>query len=91
VTARWTITFSSAIAWIICETAFGGSNATCLAKVDPQRDHSPEYLAKVHKLIEPKIQPFLQMRVDPSFDQDHSVCLHGMPGDSFLTEAKHLS
>ena len=89
-TARYTISLSSAIACLLSEVAFAGSNATCLAKADPHRYHSPEFEAKVHKLIEPAVKPLLQMRVDPSFDQDHAVSLHGTPENSSLARASHL-
>ncbi|MGZ5537143.1 MAG: hypothetical protein ACXWG0_01305, partial [Chthoniobacterales bacterium] len=76
--------------WLLRGAMFGSSNATCLFIVDPHRDHSPEFLARVHKLIEPTLPPFLQMRIDPSFDEDHAVSLHVMPTNSSWANATHF-
>ena len=81
---------AAAIAIFQCTIAFAGSSSTCLEPVEPYQEDRVEYLAKMHKLIEPAIEPFLQMRVNPSFEPDYSVCLHGSPGDVYWADAKPI-
>jgi hypothetical protein len=80
----------AALAALPRDAALGRPTSTCLTPVEPYREDLADYLAKIHKLIEPAVNPFLQMRVDPSFDADYSVALHSSPDVFSWAEAKQF-
>ena len=69
-----------AIFCVLAGSAKAGSESYCLRPVDPYPgDWHVRYTDELHKRIEPQIHTFAQMRVDPAFEGEYSVSIHGIP------------
>jgi hypothetical protein len=71
------------------DAASAASETYCLTAIDPSPgDRNIRYAAELHKRIEPKILVFAQMRVQPAFQKEYSVSIHGGRRNLSIREAK---
>lgn len=60
----------------------------CLRPVDPYpNDWEIRYAKELHKRIEPQIHTFVKMRVEPAFEGEFSVSIHGVPDNFYFRDA----
>jgi hypothetical protein len=68
--------------------ASAASESYCLRPVDPYPgDWHIRYTNELHKRIEPPIHTFAQMRVQPAFEGEYSVSVHGEPDNFYFWQA----
>jgi hypothetical protein len=69
-----------AISCVLAASARAASESYCFRPVNPYPgDWYVRYTDELHKRIEPQIHTFAQMRVEPAFEGEYSVSVHGIP------------
>ena len=69
-----------AISCVLASGAGAASESNCLRPVNPYPgDWHVRYTNELHKRIEPQIHTFAEMRVQPAFEGEYSVSIHGIP------------
>jgi hypothetical protein len=68
------------ISCVLAGSLSAASESYCLRPVAPYPgDWHIRYTEQLHKRIEPQIHTFAQMRVQPAFEGEYSVSIHGVP------------
>lgn len=77
-----------AICCVLAANARAASDLYCFTPINPYPgDWYVRYTDELHKRIEPQIHTFAQMRVQPAFEGEYSVSIHGIPDNLRFWEA----